>query len=101
MVGLAVTEGPWQGQVARTREWFEPHLERIYDSAQVRLGDLIQLERLAQQFATRDQFLAELALDPPAVTGDLLRHAVSRRGLPDSVDRSLRERARNGMPSTS
>jgi ATP-dependent DNA helicase UvrD/PcrA len=71
MVGLAVTEGPWQGQVARTREWFEPHLERIYESAQVRLGDLIQLERLAQQFATRDQFLAELALDPPAVTGDL------------------------------
>ena len=37
----------------------------------MRLGDLIQLERLAQQFATRDQFLAELALDPPAVTGDL------------------------------
>ena len=71
MVGLAVTEGPWQGQVTRTREWFEPHLERIYESAQVRLGDLIQLERLAQQFATRDQFLAELALDPPAVTGDL------------------------------
>ena len=71
MVGLAVTEGPWQGQVARTREWFEPHLERIYDAAHVRLGDLIQLERLAQQFATRDQFLAELALDPPAVTGDL------------------------------
>ncbi len=71
MVGLAVTEGPWQGQVARAREWFEPHLERIYDSAHVRLGDLLQLERLAQQFATRDQFLAELALDPPAVTGDL------------------------------
>ena len=71
MVGLAVTEGPWQGQVAGTREWFEPHLERIYDSAQVRLGDLIQLERLALQFASRDQFLAELALDPPAVTGDL------------------------------
>ena len=71
MVGLAVNEGPWQGQVGRTREWFEPHLERIYDSAHVRLGDLIQLERLAQQFATRDQFLAELALDPPAVTGDL------------------------------
>ncbi len=71
MVGLAVTEGPWQGQVARTREWFEPHLERIYDSAHVRIGDLIQLERLALQFASRDQFLAELALDPPAVTGDL------------------------------
>jgi DNA helicase-2/ATP-dependent DNA helicase PcrA len=70
MHGLARTEGPWQGQVGRTREWFEPHLERIYDSAQVRMGDLVQLERLAQQFATRDQFLAELALDPPQATGD-------------------------------
>ena len=30
----------------------------------------MQLERLAQQFAPRDQFLAELALDPPAATGD-------------------------------
>lgn len=70
MAGLATSEGPWQGQVGRTREWFEPHLERIYDSAQVRMGDLVQLERLAQQFATRDRFLAELALDPPAATGD-------------------------------
>jgi DNA helicase-2/ATP-dependent DNA helicase PcrA len=70
MVSLAAPEGPWEGQVARVREWFEPHLERIYESAQVRLGDLIQLERLAQQFASRDQFLTELALDPPAATSD-------------------------------
>jgi DNA helicase-2/ATP-dependent DNA helicase PcrA len=70
MHSLARTEGPWQGQVGKTREWFEPHLERIYDSGQVRMGDLVQLERLAQQFATREQFLAELALDPPQATGD-------------------------------
>ncbi len=70
MVGLAVIDGPWQGQVGRAREWFEPHLERIYDAAHIRAGDLVQLERLAQQFATRDQFLAELALDPPAASGD-------------------------------
>src|SRR3954466_5873624 len=56
---LSRTDGPWQGQVGKTREWFEPHLERIYDSAQVRMGDLVQLERLAHQFATREQFLAE------------------------------------------
>jgi DNA helicase-2/ATP-dependent DNA helicase PcrA len=53
------------------REWFEPHLERIYASAQVRAGDLLQLERIAQQFATRERFLTELALDPPQATGDL------------------------------
>jgi DNA helicase-2/ATP-dependent DNA helicase PcrA len=34
------------------------------------MGDLVQLEGLAQQFASRDQFLAELALDPPSATGD-------------------------------
>jgi DNA helicase-2/ATP-dependent DNA helicase PcrA len=71
MLQLAVPEGPWQGQVALVRRWFEPHLERIYDAAHVRAGDLLQLERIAQQFATREQFLTELALDPPAATGDL------------------------------
>jgi DNA helicase-2/ATP-dependent DNA helicase PcrA len=71
MTGLAATEGPWQGQVGRVREWFQPHMERMYDAVQVRTGDLVQLERIAQQFATRDQFLAELALDPPQATSDL------------------------------
>jgi ATP-dependent DNA helicase UvrD/PcrA len=71
MLQLAVPEAPWQGQVALVRRWFEPHLERIYDAAHVRAGDLLQLERIAQQFATREQFLTELALDPPAATGDV------------------------------
>ena len=63
--------GPWQGQVGRVREWYEPHLERIYEAAQVRAGDLLQLERIAQQFDTRERFLTELALDPPQATSDL------------------------------
>jgi DNA helicase-2/ATP-dependent DNA helicase PcrA len=71
MTGLSVPEGPWQGQLGRVREWYEPHLERRYEAAHVRLGDLVQLERIAQQFATREQFLSELALDPPQATGDL------------------------------
>ncbi len=70
MQGLAHPEGPWQGQVHRAREWFEPHLERIYEQAQVRAGDLEQLERLAQQYGTREQFLSEMALDPPQASGD-------------------------------
>jgi DNA helicase-2/ATP-dependent DNA helicase PcrA len=53
------------------RRWFEPHMERIYESASVRAGDLEQLERIAQQFATREQFLSEMALDPPQATGDI------------------------------
>jgi DNA helicase-2/ATP-dependent DNA helicase PcrA len=57
--------------VQRVREWYEPHLERIYDAAHVRQGDLVQLERLSQQHGSREQFLTELSLDPPQATGDL------------------------------
>jgi DNA helicase-2/ATP-dependent DNA helicase PcrA len=62
---------PWAGQVQRVREWFEPHLERKYEAAQVRSGDLLQLERIAQGCEKREGFLTEMALDPPAATGDL------------------------------
>jgi len=71
MAGLAAADGPWEGQAGRVRDWYEPHLDRIYEAAQVRAGDLQQLERIAQQFSTRERFLSELALDPPQASGDL------------------------------
>ena len=71
MRAIAHTEGPWQGQVARVREWYEPQLERLYESPEARTGDLAQIERVAQQFATREGFLTELALEPPQASGDL------------------------------
>ncbi len=61
----------WPGQLGRLRKWYEPQLERIYDAAKVRAGDVEQLERLSGQYATREQFVTELTLDPPNVTGDL------------------------------
>jgi DNA helicase-2/ATP-dependent DNA helicase PcrA len=61
----------WEGQLQRAREWYQPHLERIYDAAQVRAGDLAQLERIAASFQTRESFLTEMALDPPSATSDL------------------------------
>jgi DNA helicase-2/ATP-dependent DNA helicase PcrA len=61
----------WAGQIARLRAWYEPQLERIYDAARVRAGDIEQLERLSGQFASREQFVTELTLDPPNVSGDL------------------------------
>ena len=64
-------DSPWQGQVQRVREWYLPHLERIYDAAQVRAGDLLQLEKIATQFSERSSFLTEMALDPPSATSDL------------------------------
>jgi DNA helicase-2/ATP-dependent DNA helicase PcrA len=55
----------------RVREWYQPHLERLYDAAQVRAGDLAQLEKIAAQFGERSSFLTEMALDPPSATSDL------------------------------
>ena len=71
MSGIGAAEGPWEGQAGRVRDWYEPHLERIYEAAHVRVGDLQQLERIAQQYPTRERFLSELALDPPKASSDL------------------------------
>jgi DNA helicase-2/ATP-dependent DNA helicase PcrA len=65
------TAREWIGQLNRLRKWYEPQLERIYDAARVRIGDIEQLERLAGQYASREQFITELTLDPPQVTSDL------------------------------
>lgn len=61
----------WAGQIEQVQSWYRPHLERIYESAQVRAADLEQLERLAPQFANREQFITEMTLDPPQAAGDL------------------------------
>jgi DNA helicase II / ATP-dependent DNA helicase PcrA len=70
MVSLAAG-APWEGQLTRVRAWYEPELDRLYEAAEVRRGDLEQLERLAVQYATREAFVTELTLDPPQASGDL------------------------------
>jgi DNA helicase-2/ATP-dependent DNA helicase PcrA len=67
---LADPATPWAGQVGLVREWYKPQLERIYDAAFSRSGDLEQLEMLATQHVSRERFLTELTLDPPSVTSD-------------------------------
>lgn len=67
---LSNRDADWQGQAAAVRAWYAPHLERRYDSVPARLGDLDQLEAISGRFASREQFLSELALDPPQATGD-------------------------------
>ncbi|MEK6246127.1 MAG: ATP-dependent helicase, partial [Pseudomonadota bacterium] len=61
---------PWPGQMQRVREWYEPHLERLYQAPEVRSGDLHQLENLSAGFESREKFVTELALDPAAATSD-------------------------------
>ncbi len=61
----------WIGQVERLKLWYQPHLERLYDAAHIRSGDIEQLERIAGQFGSRERFLTEMTLDPPQASGDL------------------------------
>jgi DNA helicase-2/ATP-dependent DNA helicase PcrA len=59
----------WQGQLGAARRWYQPHLERLYDAAPARAGDLEQLEQIAAAYPSRERFLTELTLDPPGATG--------------------------------
>jgi DNA helicase II / ATP-dependent DNA helicase PcrA len=62
---LRDTTTPWIGQVSLLREWYRPHLERLYDHPMARAGDLEKLEQISAGYATRERFLTELTLDPP------------------------------------
>lgn len=73
---LTLAEDPdaaWQSGLAAARVWYRTQLERLYESPEIRDADLEQLERIAGRYATRERFLTELTLDPPARSGDLAR----------------------------
>jgi len=57
-------------QIERIRRFYDPIFREVYDHAEVRLRDLEQLGVIAAGFESREEFLAELALDPPGATGD-------------------------------
>ncbi len=71
MVNLARAAMPLQQQIAETREFYAPILEKRYDQASMRLRDLQQLEQISSNFRSRSEMLAELTLDPPNSTQDL------------------------------
>jgi DNA helicase-2/ATP-dependent DNA helicase PcrA len=60
----------WHGQLEAVVTWYQPHLERLYDAAPIRAGDLAQLEQLSAGHESRERFLSDLTLDPPGATGD-------------------------------
>ena len=60
----------WPAELERVRLWYEPHLERIHEDAEMRRADLIQLEQIAGGYPSRQRFLTELTLDPPDATSD-------------------------------
>ena len=63
-------DSQWPTDLERAIEWYQPHLERIHDDAEVRLADLEQMARIAQGYSSRERFLTELTLDPPEASSD-------------------------------
>ncbi len=60
----------WPGEMATLQRWLVPQLARRHDDIATRQADLTQLARIAAGYATRERFLTELTLDPPAATSD-------------------------------
>ncbi|AWI60652.1 ATP-dependent helicase [Sinorhizobium fredii] len=60
----------WPSEIGTARSWYEPHLERIHEDAEMRKADLLQLEQIATGYPSRERFLTELTLDPPDATSD-------------------------------
>jgi DNA helicase II / ATP-dependent DNA helicase PcrA len=67
---LRAADSPWPGELAAVERWYRPLLERRHDDAAPRAADIAHLARLAGGYASRERFLTELALDPPAATSD-------------------------------
>lgn len=66
----ALEDHAWQAQMTMLRRWYQPHLERLYDSIETREADLEQLQQISGRYPTRERFLTELTLDPASASGD-------------------------------
>jgi DNA helicase-2/ATP-dependent DNA helicase PcrA len=58
----------WPAEFDLVADWYEPQVERLYDDAPARAGDIAQLRAIAGTYVTRERFLTELTLDPPNAT---------------------------------
>ena len=61
---------PWPSEFEVISNWYQGHLERLYEDAQVRQIDIEQLTKIAATYPSRQRFLTELTLDPPDATSD-------------------------------
>ncbi|WP_140637374.1 ATP-dependent helicase [Methylibium rhizosphaerae] len=67
---LAGGQGAWPAELEDVLLWYVPLLEQASDDAAVRVADLRQLVQIAGGYRSRERFLTELALDPPAASSD-------------------------------
>lgn len=63
--------GVWPADLGRIRAWYEPRLAALHEDAGARADDLARLEGIAAGYPSRERFLTDLTLDPPAAGGDL------------------------------
>jgi len=60
--------GAWPAPFERACRWYEAQMERRFDDARVRAGDIQQLARIAATYPNLERFLTELTLEPPDAT---------------------------------
>jgi DNA helicase-2/ATP-dependent DNA helicase PcrA len=70
LAALHQPSSPWPGEMAEVERWYRPQLERLHEDAGPRIADVAHLVRLAAGYPSRERFLTELTLDPPAATSD-------------------------------
>ena len=70
VASLRAPESAWPGELSAVERWYRPLLERMHDDAAQRAADVAHLVRLGAGYPSRERFLTELALDPPAATSD-------------------------------
>jgi DNA helicase II / ATP-dependent DNA helicase PcrA len=58
----------WPAEFEPLRTWYEPHLRRLYDDAEIRAADILQLQQIAPGYRSRERFLTDLTLEPPDAT---------------------------------
>jgi DNA helicase-2/ATP-dependent DNA helicase PcrA len=67
---LAPRGAVWPAAFESACEWYLGQMERLYDDAAIRQGDIEQLARIAATYPSLERFLTELTLDPPDATSD-------------------------------
>lgn len=67
--GLADTAA-WPTPLEKVAQWYETQMDRLFEDAEVRQGDIQQLARIAATYPSHERFLTELTLDPPDATSD-------------------------------
>jgi DNA helicase-2/ATP-dependent DNA helicase PcrA len=60
----------WPEELAAVRQWYDPLIDLLHDNPEARRADLDQIIQIAGTFASREQFLTDLTLDPPDAASD-------------------------------